>query len=183
MPGATDPHGCGEPRSGRCRDQPPAARHRGGARRGGRRARRGRASPPGWPVARSLAASGWRDMTRLARGDVAMGAGIAATNAPAIATHLRQFRDVLDGWLADLERSGGTGRVGPRPAPGCRARAARRARVIEERVFVVLAHRSPTAPRGTASGPTISTCSSRRSSGTAATSRGRRWRWTPRSSR
>jgi prephenate dehydrogenase len=65
------------------------------------------ASPPGWPMARSLAASGWRDMTRLARGDVAMGAGIAATNAPAIATHLRQFRDVLDGWLADLERSGG----------------------------------------------------------------------------
>ena len=67
----------------------------------------GGASPPGWPVARSLAASGWRDMTRLARGDVAMGAGIAATNAPAIATRLREFRDVLDGWLADLERSGG----------------------------------------------------------------------------
>jgi prephenate dehydrogenase len=67
----------------------------------------GGASPAGWPVARSLAASGWRDMTRLARGDVAMGAGIAATNAPAIASHLREFRDVLDGWLADLERSGG----------------------------------------------------------------------------
>jgi prephenate dehydrogenase len=67
----------------------------------------GGASPPGWPVARSLAASGWRDMTRLARGDVAMSAGIAATNAPAIATRLREFRDVLDGWLADLERSGG----------------------------------------------------------------------------
>jgi hypothetical protein len=46
-------------------------------------------------------------MTRLARGDVAMGAGIAATNAPAIATYLREFRDVLDAWLADLERSGG----------------------------------------------------------------------------
>jgi len=64
-------------------------------------------SPAGWPVARSLAASGWRDMTRLARGDVAMGAGIAATNAPAIATRLRELRDVLDGWLADLERSSG----------------------------------------------------------------------------
>jgi prephenate dehydrogenase len=64
------------------------------------------ATPPGWPVARSLAASGWRDMTRLARGDVAMGAGIAATNAPAIATRLREFRAVIDGWLADLERSG-----------------------------------------------------------------------------
>ena len=67
----------------------------------------GGVSPPGWPIARSLAASGWRDMTRLARGDVAMGTGIAATNAPAIATRLRAFRDVIDGWLADLERSGG----------------------------------------------------------------------------
>jgi prephenate dehydrogenase len=64
-------------------------------------------SPQAWPAARSLAASGWRDMTRLARGDVAMGAGIAATNAPAIATRLREFRDVIDEWLADLERPGG----------------------------------------------------------------------------
>jgi prephenate dehydrogenase len=64
-------------------------------------------TPPEWAVARSLAATGWRDMTRLARGDVAMGAGIAATNATAIATRLRAFRDILDGWLADLERSGG----------------------------------------------------------------------------
>ena len=36
-------HGCRDPRSGRCRDQPPAAGRRGGARRDGRRARRGRA--------------------------------------------------------------------------------------------------------------------------------------------
>ena len=67
----------------------------------------GGATPPGWPVARSLAASGWGDMTRLARGDVAMGAGIATTNAAAIATRLREFRDVLDSWLAELERPGG----------------------------------------------------------------------------
>ena len=40
---------------------------------------------PDWPVAPSLAAGGWRDMTRLARGDVAMGAAIAATNAAALA--------------------------------------------------------------------------------------------------
>jgi prephenate dehydrogenase len=60
-----------------------------------------------WAAARDLAASGWRDTTRLARGDVAMGAGIAATNAPAIAAHLRRFRVVIDGWLADLERPGG----------------------------------------------------------------------------
>ncbi len=60
-----------------------------------------------WPVASQLAASGWRDMTRLARGDVAMGAGIAATNAPAIAARLRDLRAELDEWLAELERPGG----------------------------------------------------------------------------
>jgi hypothetical protein len=36
-----------------------------------------------------------------------MGAGIAATNAPAIAARLRDLIDVLEGWLADLERRGG----------------------------------------------------------------------------
>jgi hypothetical protein len=46
-------------------------------------------------------------MTRLARGDARMGAGIAATNADAIAADLHALRDVLDGWLADLERPGG----------------------------------------------------------------------------
>ena len=49
-------------------------------------------------------------MTRLARGDVAMGAGIAATNAPAIAARLRDLRDVLDGWLAYLDGPKRTGR-------------------------------------------------------------------------
>jgi len=63
--------------------------------------------PADWPPARDLAASGWRDMTRLARGDVAMGAGIAATNAGALAARIRAVRDVLDGWLVDLERTGG----------------------------------------------------------------------------
>jgi prephenate dehydrogenase len=60
-----------------------------------------------WTATRELAASGWRDTTRLARGDVAMGAGIAATNAPAIAARLHRFRAVIDGWLTDLERPGG----------------------------------------------------------------------------
>jgi prephenate dehydrogenase len=60
-----------------------------------------------WPSARRLAASGWRDMTRLARGDVALGSGIAATNAPAIAARLHHFRTVIDAWLAELERPGG----------------------------------------------------------------------------
>jgi prephenate dehydrogenase len=60
-----------------------------------------------WPAARTLVASGWRDTTRLARGDVAMGAGIAATNAAAIARRLRDLQAVLDAWLADLEHDGG----------------------------------------------------------------------------
>jgi prephenate dehydrogenase len=62
----------------------------------------------GWPTARPLAANGWRDMTRLARGDVAMGAGIAATNADALADRIRDVRDVLDAWLRDLGATGGT---------------------------------------------------------------------------
>ncbi len=51
-----------------------------------------------WPVARQLAAQGWRDMTRLARGDPAMGGGMLATNAPAVAERLRDLRAVLDEW-------------------------------------------------------------------------------------
>jgi prephenate dehydrogenase len=61
----------------------------------------------GWPAAAPLAASGWRDMTRLARGDARMGAGIATTNAAALAAGLRELRGVLDTWIADLERDGG----------------------------------------------------------------------------
>jgi len=56
-----------------------------------------------WPIAEELAAGGWASMTRLARGDVEMGTGIVATNAPAIAARLRALRVVLDGWLAELE--------------------------------------------------------------------------------
>jgi prephenate dehydrogenase len=61
------------------------------------------AAGPDWPLERRLAAGGWAGMTRLARGDVEMGTGILATNAPAVAARLRDLRDVLDGWLADLE--------------------------------------------------------------------------------
>jgi prephenate dehydrogenase len=56
-----------------------------------------------WPLERQLAAGGWSSMTRLARGDVEMGTGILATNGPAVATRVRALREVLDGWLADLE--------------------------------------------------------------------------------
>ena len=62
---------------------------------------------PDWPIAASLAASGWQGMTRLARGDEEMGAGIMATNGPAIAARLRDLRTALDGWLRELERDGG----------------------------------------------------------------------------
>ena len=60
-----------------------------------------------WPAAAALAASGWRDTTRLARGDVTMGTEIAATNAEALAARLRAYRDRLDEWLAILEAPGG----------------------------------------------------------------------------
>ncbi len=65
--------------------------------------------PRDWPAAAALAASGWRDATRLARGDARMGAGIAATNAAAIAERLRAYRDRLDAWLSLLESVGPDG--------------------------------------------------------------------------
>ena len=56
-----------------------------------------------WPVARQLAAQGWRDMTRLARGDPAMGGGMLATNAAAVAERLRDLRAALDEWQVRLD--------------------------------------------------------------------------------
>jgi prephenate dehydrogenase len=64
-------------------------------------------APADWAAASQLAASGWRDMTRLARGDPAMGAGIAVTNASALAIRLRELQAVLERWGSDLERPGG----------------------------------------------------------------------------
>jgi prephenate dehydrogenase len=60
-----------------------------------------------WPVAASLKAGGWESATRVARGDPAMGAAIAVTNAPALAARLRDLSSVLDAWLVELERPGG----------------------------------------------------------------------------
>jgi prephenate dehydrogenase len=60
-----------------------------------------------WSLARALAASGWRDATRLARGDAEMGAGILATNADAVADRVRDVRAVIDAWLAELEGPAG----------------------------------------------------------------------------
>ncbi len=59
-----------------------------------------------WTTARSLAAGGWADMTRLARGEPEMGAGILATNATNVATELRAFRAAIDRWIEALETSG-----------------------------------------------------------------------------
>lgn len=50
-------------------------------------------------MALRLAATGWRDATRLARGDPAMGAGILTTNRAAVAEGLQRLRSVLDDWL------------------------------------------------------------------------------------
>jgi len=60
-----------------------------------------------WSSARELAAGGWESMTRLAKGDPTMGAGILATNAPAVAARLHDARAVIDAWLAALERPAG----------------------------------------------------------------------------
>jgi prephenate dehydrogenase len=60
------------------------------------------ASVPDWETATSLASGGWIGMTRLARGDTTMGAGILATNGPATAARLRDVRDAIDGWISFL---------------------------------------------------------------------------------
>jgi prephenate dehydrogenase len=60
-----------------------------------------------WRAAEVLAATGWAGMTRLARGEPGMGAGIAATNSAAIASRLRDLRKVIDVWVRELERDGG----------------------------------------------------------------------------
>jgi prephenate dehydrogenase len=59
-----------------------------------------------WRAAEVLAATGWAGMTRLARGEPGMGAGIAATNSAAIAGRLRDLRAAIDSWLVDLESDG-----------------------------------------------------------------------------
>jgi prephenate dehydrogenase len=61
----------------------------------------------GWPAAAELAATGWRDMTRLARGDVEMGSGIVSTNAGPIAERIRDVIEILQAWLDDLDTADG----------------------------------------------------------------------------
>jgi prephenate dehydrogenase len=61
------------------------------------------AAGPEPDFARSLAAQGWRDTTRLARGDPDLGAGMLALNAAAVAEALRGYRARLDAWQARLD--------------------------------------------------------------------------------
>jgi prephenate dehydrogenase len=51
-----------------------------------------------WSTARRLAAQGWRDMTRLARGDPELGAGIVLSNGRALGRCLQRYREVLEEW-------------------------------------------------------------------------------------
>jgi prephenate dehydrogenase len=60
-----------------------------------------------WEDALVLAAGGWRDTTRLARGDATMGAEILASNGEAVAAVLREYRDRIDEWLLLLAAPGG----------------------------------------------------------------------------
>jgi prephenate dehydrogenase len=80
---------------------------------------------PGWPAARELAAGGWASMTRLARGDAEMGAGILATNAGEVAARLEALRAVLDRWAQDL---------GAVDAPALRTRLERARAALDEGV-------------------------------------------------
>jgi prephenate dehydrogenase len=66
---------------------------------------------PDWDIARELAAGGWTSMTRLARGDAEMGAGIVTTNRDEVFERLALLRATLDGWAADLAASDVTERT------------------------------------------------------------------------
>lgn len=67
------------------------------------------AGAPDWPLARTLAAQGWRDTTRLAGGDPALGAGMLALNAGNVAAALRRHRGVLESWQVRLDALASSG--------------------------------------------------------------------------
>ena len=83
---------------------------------------RGRGSRTG-PRRRRSRPPGWRDTTRLARGDVTMGAEIAVTNAAALAVRLRAYRDRIDEWIAAARGPRRTRRGGGPEPPRRGARA------------------------------------------------------------
>ncbi|HEV8516069.1 MAG TPA: prephenate dehydrogenase/arogenate dehydrogenase family protein [Candidatus Limnocylindrales bacterium] len=57
---------------------------------------------PSWPLARRLSAQGWRDNTRLARGDPALGAGILSLNGAEIRRWLTGLVSGLAAWDESL---------------------------------------------------------------------------------
>jgi prephenate dehydrogenase len=65
---------------------------------------RAAASAPEWPQAERLAASGFRDMARLAGGDPAMYAAILQTNAPALLEALNAFTKELERLVRTVRR-------------------------------------------------------------------------------
>ncbi len=85
-----------------------------------------------WTAAAGLAAGGWGDTTRVARGDPDLGAGIAALNRDELAAWLDRFAATLAAWRAELEAVP--------DAPDAAAVASLRARF--ERVRAALASRS-----------------------------------------
>lgn len=84
----------------------------------------------GWSLAAQLTAQGWRDMSRLARGDAALGAGIVATNAAAIGGALRRYRQALDEWQTLVDHAAGTDTA----VPAASAPAAAQRSPIERRL-------------------------------------------------
>ena len=102
------------------------------------------AAQPDWPTARDLAAGGWAGITRLARGDATMGAGILATNGAATADRLRALRSVIDDWLGLLGdvATDGDGAADPEVL---------RARLAAARELAMATE--PGTPDGVASGP------------------------------
>jgi prephenate dehydrogenase len=86
----------------------------------------------GWSLAAQLAAQGWRDMSRLARGDASLGAGIVATNAAAIGGALRRYRQALDEWQALVDEAAGTDEAAPASAPAIERRLADTATLAAE---------------------------------------------------
>ncbi len=90
-------------------------------------------SSDAWAPAAGLATGGWRDATRVARGDPDLGAGIAALNRDELVAWLDRFVATLGTWRADLEAVP--------DAPDAAAVASLRARF--ERVRTALGARPP----------------------------------------
>ena len=59
-------------------------------------------SSPSWQPASRLAAGGWRDSTRVARGDPELGAGIAALGRSELLPWIDRFAATLESWRADV---------------------------------------------------------------------------------